>query len=213
MSSELLEITLRSLAISGSATLLSSLWSIPIAYLLAKSRGYSRIFSPIAEALVGAPTVLVGLALYALLCSRGLLGSLQILYTPYAVILGQSILITPLMISISFRALLHSYESYGELALSLGATERQAMILALKEGLPGLLAAEIMSFSRAIGELGVALMIGGNIKGYTRVLTTAIALEVSKGDFELALSLGGILLILMILVSLSLRALRRFQER
>jgi len=211
MIDELFEITIRSLAISGTATLLAGSWSIPSAYLISRSSRLSKILMPIVEAIVGLPTVLVGLLMYMLLCGRGPLGILNLLYTPYAITVGQAILISPLLISTSFRVLAHAQESYGELALTLGATERQAMQLVLVQSLPGLMASIVMSFSRALGELGVALMIGGNIRGYTRVITTAIALEVSRGEFELALMLGGVLVILLVAVSMSLRTLRRLQ--
>lgn len=151
--------------------------------------------------------------MYMLLSSEGPLGFLRLLYTPYAVVLGQALLITPLLVSVSFRVLVQAHETFGELAVSLGATERQAMFLVVRESVPGLLAAIVMAFSRALGELGVALMVGGNIKGYTRVLTTAIALEVSRGEFELALALGGILVTALLATSLALRILRRAWER
>jgi len=208
---EIAEITLRSLAISGAATLLASSWSIPIAYKISKSRKFSAFFMPIMEAIIGLPTVLVGLLMYLLLCSKSPLGVLRLLYTPYAIMLGQAVLVTPLLIATSFRSLFYANQRYGELALTLGATEGQAMKLVLIESVPGLIASIIMSFSRALGELGVALMIGGNIRGYTRVITTAIALEVSKGEFELALTLGCILITILITVSVSLRMLRRLQ--
>ena len=211
MISEIAEITLRSLIVSGAATILASIWGIPIAYLISKSQKLSRHLAPLLEAIVGLPTVLVGLIMYLLLCSRGPFGILRLLYTPYAIAVGQAILISPLLISTSFRVLSHAQEIYGELALTLGATERQAMQLVLIQSLPGLMASIVMSFSRALGELGVALMIGGNIRGYTRVITTAIALEVSRGEFELALMLGGILVMLLVAISMSLRTLRRLQ--
>ncbi|HIQ55739.1 MAG TPA: ABC transporter permease subunit, partial [Pyrodictium sp.] len=103
--------------------------------------------------------------------------------------------------------------TYGELALSLGASERQAMLLALRESLPGILASTIMGFSRAIGELGVALIVGGNIRGYTRVLTTAIALEVSKGEFEKAVALGTILVSIATTISIVLKVLKRLSTQ
>jgi len=208
---EIVGITLRSLSISGAATLLASSWSIPVAYKISRSQRLSAFFMPIVEAIIGMPTVLIGLVMYMLLCSRGPLGVFRLLYTPYAIILGQAILITPLLIATSFRSLFHANQRYGELALTLGATERQAMKLVLTESTPGVIASIVMSFSRALGELGVALMVGGNIRGYTRVITTAIALEVSRGEFELALTLGCILIIILIIVSLSLRILRRLQ--
>ena len=210
---EALEIVVRSLAVSGTATLLSSTWSIALAYLLVRSSRSSRLLVPFLEALVGVPTVLVGLLLYLLLSSQGPLGALRLLYTPQTIMLGQAILITPLITSVSYRVLTHSWSMYGELALTLGAAEGQAARLVFSESLPGLAAAVMMGFSRAFGELGVALMIGGNIRGYTRVITTAIALEVSRGEFGLALSLGAMLVGILVLISLTLRFLGRLKEQ
>jgi len=208
---EILEITARSLMVSGTATLLAATWSIPLAYKLSGSPRASRMVMPVLEALVGLPTVLVGLVLYGLLSRNGPLGFLDLLYTPLAISLGEAILITPLLTSVSYRVLRRARETFGELALSLGATPAKAMQLAVQQAVPGLVAAGVMAFSRAVGELGVALLVGGNIRGETRVLTTAIALEVSKGSYETALYLGAILLVLTIGVSTAARILARWE--
>lgn len=205
---EVLDVTFRTLLISGSATLMSASWSIPVAYLLSRPSKISQAISSIFEALVGIPTVLVGLLLYMLLSSSGPLGFLRMLYTPYAIIVGEALLVSPLTIATSYRALKISREKFGELALALGASESQAMRLVIVEATPGILASIVMSFSRAVGELGVALMVGGNIRGYTRVITTAIALEVSRGDYEIAICLGGVLVTIMLLVSFLTRFFR-----
>jgi tungstate transport system permease protein len=208
---EVLDITIRSLWISGSAVLLASPWSILLAYYLSKSSTrLSQYIVSFLEALIGVPTVLIGLLLYMLLNSRGPLGFLHLLYTPYAIVIGEAILITPLIASISYRVLRVSWNTYGELALSLGASPTQTLQLVLRESWPGITASLVMGFSRAIGELGVALMVCGNLRGYTRVFTTAIALEVSKGNFETVLFLGGILVLIVTAISISLRILRRF---
>ncbi len=207
-SSEVFDISLRALMVSGSATILASCWSIPIAHYLAiKHR--SEFVTSILEALVGIPTTVIGLLFYFLFSSKGPLGFLHLLYSPQAIIIGQSVLITPLIISTGYRVIRSSTELYGELAISLGASKWQAMALTMRESMPGIIASVVMGFSRAFGELGVALMIGGNIRGYTRVLTTAIVLEVSKGEFEKALSLGLILVTISISLSIVLRVLRR----
>jgi len=210
--SEIISITSRSILISALATLLSVTWSIPLAYALSKSPRASKYLVPIFEALVGVPTVLVGLILYLLLSSSGPLGLIHLLYTPQAIILGESILITPIIVATSYRVIHVAYETFGELASSLGAGKKQAIELIIRESLPGVIGSIIMGFSRAIGELGIALMVGGNIKGYTRVMTTAIALEVARGEYELAITLGIILVIIMIIIALIARALKRFQE-
>ena len=210
--SELAEIVVRTLWISGSATLLSSTWSILLSYYLSRAAKASRLIVSILEGLVGVPTVLVGLLLYMVLSRSGPLGFLGLLYTPCGIIIGQAILVTPLIASTSYRVLNKAWSEYGELALTLGASNRQAAALVLREALPGILASIIMGFSRATGELGVALMIGGNIRGYTRVLTTAIALEVSRGEFEDALALGGVLVLIVVAISLCTRILKRVYE-
>lgn len=206
---EIVEITLRSLWVSGTATILSSIWSILLAYKLSRSHSISRYVVPFLEALIGVPTVFIGLILYMLICSRGPLGIFRLLYTPYAIIIGQAILITPLITSICYRVLYSSWNTYGELAYTLGASEKQVIVIVLRESIHGIIASIVMGFSRAIGELGIALMLGGNIRGFTRVLTTAIALEVSKGEFENALILGGILIVIVLVISFSLRIIKR----
>ncbi|HIE24336.1 MAG TPA: ABC transporter permease subunit, partial [Candidatus Korarchaeota archaeon] len=121
---------------------------------------------------------------------------LRLLYTPLAISIGQAVLITPLLVTFAYQALEREKREVWELAISLGAQSRQASTTLFRETMPKLLNASLIVFNRAIGELGVALMLGGNIKGFTRVMTTAIALEVSKGEFELALFLGGLLLVI-----------------
>ncbi len=202
-------IILRTLWISGTAVTLSLLWSLPLAYLLSRKPGLAKIMVPVFDALIGVPTVLIGLVLYMLFSSRGLLGFLGLLYTPYAIIIGEAILVTPLITSTTYHVLNNVINTYGELALTLGATDKQAMMVALREGLPGVLASTAMAFSRASGELGIALMVGGNIKGYTRVMTTAIALEVSRGEFESAVMLGVVLVVIVVSTSIAIRFLQR----
>ncbi|RLG85854.1 MAG: ABC transporter substrate-binding protein, partial [Thermoprotei archaeon] len=185
----------------------------PTAYRLSASYSrLSRIIIGICNALVSLPTVIVGLFLYMLFSRTGPLGIINLLYTPYAVILGESILITPLLISL-FHDVFRDYRGkYWEMALSLGATSRQAATLVIREALPRLVTASLIGFARAISELGVALMVGGNIRGYTRVLTTSIALEVAKGEFEAAIVLGLILLAIVTAIVLTIRAIKVFME-
>lgn len=205
---EVLDITFRTLYISGLATVLSILWSLPAAYLLS-FRQRIGLLESLLESLVGIPTTLLGLLLFMLFSSSGALGFFKLLYTPQAIIIGQSILVTPLLISTSYRVLREVVVPYFELALSLGASKIQAMIIILRESAAGIIASIIMSFSRAVGELGVAMMVGGNIKGFTRVLTTAIALGVTRGEFETAIILGVILLALTISTAIAVKVLMR----
>ncbi|NOZ30453.1 MAG: ABC transporter permease subunit [Crenarchaeota archaeon] len=201
-------IVLRSLTISGTATLLAALWSLPLAYLLASSRRF-RPLVYFFEALVGIPTVLVGLLLYLLLSRNGPLGFLELLYTPQAIIIGEALLITPLITAVSYQVMLTGLSYYRELALTLGASDRQAALLVFRETLPSLISSVVMGFSRAVGELGVALIVGGNIKGYTRTMTTSIALATAMGEYEAAVKLGLVLTAIAVGVSLVVRLVRR----
>jgi len=206
LDSEVIDIALRTIYISGSATLLASLWSIPISYTMAMRKPRSSV-EAILEALVGLPTVLLGLLLYYLFNSSGPLGFLQLLYTPTAMIIGEAILITPILISVSYRYTKTYSKQISELAISLGATRIQTQVLIIRETSAGLTASIIMGFSRAMGELGIALMVGGNLKDYTRVMTTAIAFDVSRGEFERGLVLGLLLLLIMILIAIAIKSL------
>ncbi|AFL66070.1 ABC transporter permease [Desulfurococcus amylolyticus] len=209
--SEVIDISIRSITISGLATLLSLSWSLPIAYLaVVKQR--LRIIIPIAESLSGFPTVLIGLLLYMLLSRSGPLGFLHLLYTPSAIIIGQSILVTPLIIAIVYGHLKKIYEEIGELLLTLGARGRDIMLSMLTEASNRILASSMIAFSRALGELGVALMLGGNIAGETRVFSTAIALSVNIGEFENALNLGLILFIIETMLITAIRILQGLER-
>ncbi len=209
---ELIDILLRSIMVSGTATILAALWSIPLSYYIVKTWKLGHV-KPLLEALVGTPTVLIGLLIYILLCSKCPLGFFDLLDTPIAIIIGQSILVTPLIMAVSIETLNNSYTTYGELAYTLGADKHQVMNIVLRESAPGIIGGVIMGFSRAIGELGIALIVGGNIKGYTRVMTTAIALEVSKGEFENAIALGLLLLVIVVSIALTVRYIRGVYQR
>jgi len=194
----------RSIYISGTATLIAFPIGIFLAYRFAV-RGISGWASAIIESLVGFPTVVLGLLLYFLLSSSGPLGFLHMLYTPVAVIFGEAVLVIPIITSVGYRLLRQKALKISELAATLGATRAQTALLILQESFNGILATMIMAFSRAIGELGIALMLGGNIEGYTRVMTTAIALGVSKGLFGDSLQLGLALVAIMISIGLLLK--------
>jgi len=205
---EIAEIALRSLVISFSATIIAFFWSIPLSIKLSnsQSRGMNILLS-IFNAMIGMPTVLVGLFLYMIFNRTGPLGFLSFLYRPEAIIVGESILVTPLVISLAYEVFYRAREDYWEVAYTLGADERQAYLTMIKESFPSIIVVFLIAFSRALGELGVALIVGGNIKGYTRVFTTTIALEVSKGNFETALVLGMILLMIISTISAIVRLL------
>lgn len=204
----LIEITARSISISGLATLLASIWSIPIAIILSISRGrLAKILITIFNSLVGVPTVIIGLLLYLILSRSGPLGILKLLYTPYAIIIGQAILITPLIISFGIEVIGVKTRDLIEMSLTFGASTTQVLTTVFEEASSRIMAICILGFQRAVGELGIALMLGGNIKEFTRVFTTAIALEIQKGEFELAIYLGIILILVDFIVILILRLL------
>lgn len=214
MYGEVVEISLRSILISSTATLMALSWSLPVSYIVSsKQSRLSGLIVNVCNALVSIPTVIVGLFLYMLFSRKGPLGVAGLLYTPQSIALGESLLITPLLISL-FHDIFAEYRSrYWEMAVSLGATFSQAAFLVVREAMPRLVTASLIGFGRAIGELGVALMVGGNIRGYTRVLTTSIALEVTKGEFEKALILGVILLGIVFTIVVAVRLVNRVLEQ
>ena len=208
--SELIQITLQSLFISGSAALIASAIGLPIGLILGlkQFKGKHAIIG-IFNSLIGIPTVALGLILYLVFSNSGPLGFLQMLYTPIGIIIGQTILILPIMISVTTETLLGVDNSIRDLALTMGADEQAAAFSVVRESVGGILLAISASFSRAIAELGVALMIGGNIRGITRVLTTSIALETTRGEIALGLGLTVILITLILLVNAGLGLLKK----
>ena len=208
---EVMEITGRSLGISGTSCLLASLICLPLGSLIHfhHFRG-KRVLINIIQTLFSVPTVIIGLFVFVLLSRAGPLGELGILFTPTAMVIGQMILITPILLGLTISALSGVSKEIVDTATSLGASGFQVALLVLREARYAVLAAVIMGFGRAISEVGCALMIGGNFKGSTRVLTTATYLETSKGELELAIALGIILLFLALIISI---ALNRLQQR
>lgn len=208
---EVMEVAGRSLRISVTSSLLASLLCIPLASLI-HFRHFpgKRTLINIIQTLFSVPTVVIGLFVFVLLSRSGPLGELQLLFTPTAMVIGQMILISPIMLGLTISALSGVDKTLRDTALSLGASELQATMVILKEARYAVVAALIMGFGRAISEVGCALMIGGNIKGFTRVITTAISLETSKGELELSIALGIILLSIALIVNV---ALNRIQQR
>lgn len=206
----LVDITLRSLAISGLATIAASLWSIPLGALMGLGRFRGRVLlRGVFNALLGVPTVTLGLVLYLLVSKSGPLGFFRLLYTPTAIILGQAILITPIIVSFVASTLEAVDPDVRSLALTLGSTETGAALTVLNESLEGVLLSVTAGFNRAIAELGVALMVGGNIRGVTRVLTTYIALETGRGEIALGIAFAIILLSIVGVVNLSVNLIQR----
>lgn len=210
----LVEITLRSLAISGFATIAASLWSIPLGALIGLGKFRGRVLLRGAfNVLLGVPTVTLGLVLYLLVSRSGPLGFLRLLYTPTAIILGQAVLITPIIVSFVANTLEAVDPDVRNLALTLGSTETEAVLMVVNESLEGVLLSVTAGFNRAIAELGIALMVGGNIRGVTRMLTTYIALETNRGEVAIGIAFAVILLAIVAAVNLSVNFLQRRLRR
>jgi tungstate transport system permease protein len=201
---------LRSLICSGLGTILACLWSLPISMAIASTtfRG-KNLIKTVFAAFIGLPTVALGLILYLLLSNKGPLGFLQLLYTPAGLTLGQAILVTPLLCSFSISAIESVDVEIKDLARTLGANGAQTSLAIARESFSGVLLAIISAFNRAIGELGVAQMVGGNIRGYTSVMTTAIAQETARGDIELSIALTIILLLIVFFITAATQIFRR----
>ncbi|MGB9902268.1 ABC transporter permease [Methanothrix sp.] len=199
---EVIEVTLRSLLISLASVTIASLINVPLGSLIHFHHfpGRSGLINLI-QTLYSMPTVTVGLFVFLLLSREGPLGSYGLLYTPYGMVIGQSILITPLILGLTISALSGVSEDVRDTAISLGADRLQTMWTVIVEARGPVLAALLLGFGRALSEVGVAMMIGGNIRGYTRVLTTAIALETSMGNLEISIALGLILISIALVVN------------
>jgi len=206
----IVEITLRALFVSGMAAIIATLWGIPIALLIGLNdfRGKTLV-KTVFSALLGIPTVAMGLILYLVFTKTGPLGILGLLYTPAGMIIGEALLITPIIVSIATSAIESVDREILNLAKTLGASESQQSTTVLREALSGIILAAIAAFNRAIAELGVAQMVGGNIQGATEVLTTAISNETQLGHFQLSIALGVILLSIVFGITLVLNIIQR----
>ncbi|MEM8591786.1 MAG: ABC transporter permease [Pseudomonadota bacterium] len=210
---DLIEITLRSLAVSVSAVVIASAIGIPLGAWLAVTRFRARrAVVAVLNALMGLPPVVVGLVLYLLLSRSGPFGVLDLLFTTWAMILAQVVIVTPLIASLAHQVIRDLWAEYRDLMLSLGATRRQRMGVLIWDGRRSLMTAALAGFGRAVGEVGAILIVGGNIDHLTRVLTTAITLEVSKGNLAFAVSLGLVLISISLVVSLALHALSKAER-
>jgi tungstate transport system permease protein len=184
-----------SLRVSVSATVLATCIGLPLGFLVASRDFRGRSWVELClRTLTALPTVVVGLLTYSLLSRRGLLGPFGLLYTQSAMVLGETILVAPLMAALTMAVVSGADPRIEETALTLGASRFGAALTVLAEMRRGLAAAVATTFGRLISELGVALMVGGNIEGSTRTMTTAIALETGKGELALGLAIGLILL-------------------
>ncbi len=196
-----LEITARTLVISCSATFFAALISIPLACLIHFNnfKGKGTLIS-ILQTFYALPTVLVGLLVYLTFSNAGPLGVFGIVFTPQVMVIGQIVLISPLITGLTISALRGVGHEIKDTAVSLGASRFQMALTVLAEAKYATLTAVLIGFGRAISEVGIAIMVGGNIAGRTRVITTAMALETGQGEIALSMALGIILLLLALVV-------------
>ena len=206
---EVIEITERTIYISLSATLIGTLIALPVGGLIS-SREFpgKRGLMYVIQTLYSVPTVIIGLLLFLLISSSGPFGQLHLLFTSTGMIIGQTILILPILVGLTIAALAVIDPIVRETLASLGATRWQLLLALLREARFAILAAVALAFGRAISEVGIAIMIGGNIRGFTRILTTAISLETGKGNISLSIALGIILLAIALVVNLGVNILQ-----
>lgn len=198
-----------SLRVSATACLLGAVFGLALGAALAVLRfpGRSALVWAV-NTLLALPSVVVGLLVYLALSRAGPLGSWGILFTPAAMVIAQSILVVPLIAALSRQLVLDAMDEGGDQLRSLGAGPLQAAVLLLLHARVGVLTVVLTAFGRAVSEVGAVMIVGGNIDGLTRVMTTAIALETSKGDLPLALALGAVLLGVVGLINLGIGAVR-----
>jgi tungstate transport system permease protein len=208
---EVMEIAGRSLGISVTATLLAAVICLPLGSVIHFNRfAGKRTLINLIQTFYSIPTVVVGLFVFIIFSRIGPLGVFNLMFTPTIMVIGQMILITPILLGLTISAFSGVDKAITDTARSLGASDFQVVVVFLKEARFAVMAAVLLAFGRAISEVGLALMVGGNIKGYTRVLTTGISLETSKGDIELSIALGIILILIALIINI---AFNRLQQR
>jgi tungstate transport system permease protein len=207
---ELVDITLRSFQVSFNALLMASLVGVPLSALIGmKSFRGKRLVKTIFSTLIGTPTVALGLILYLFLSKSGPLGPLQLLYTIQGISLGQALLILPIIVSFSASAIEAQDRRLRDLARTLGASELDTTLTILQESSNGIILALVAAFNRAFAELGLAMMLGANIRFMTRVLTTTIALQSAMGEITLSIALSIILIIVVFALNFLVNILRK----
>lgn len=211
---DLIEIVSLSLTVSLSAVLLAAVIGLPLGATLAvrRFRGRGAVIA-LSNALMGLPPVVVGLVVFLMLSNAGPLGPLQLLYTPTAMIIAQVVLVTPIVVALSRQTVEDLHHDYHEQLMLFGLGPTQTAMTLLWEARLSVLTTLLAGFGRAIAEVGAVIIVGGNINHVTRTMTTAIALETSKGELALALALGIILLVIALIVNatVSLTRLERLR--
>lgn len=208
------EIVALSLAVSLSAVALATVLGLPLGAAIAVWRFPGRhAVIVILNALMGLPPVVVGLVIYLLLSRAGPLGELGLLFTPGAMVIAQTVLILPIVAALVRQAVEDAWQEYDEQLRSLGAGRVQAALTVVWDIRFSLLTAVLAGLGRASAEVGAVMIVGGNIDGVTRVMTTAIALETSKGDLPLALGLGIVLIAIVLALNAAAHLLREAAQR
>jgi tungstate transport system permease protein len=199
---EVYSIMALTLRVSGLAVMIGAVIGFPIGATAALSEFKGkRLFVSIINTLMGLPPVVVGLLVYLLLSASGPLGPLQLLYTPNAMVIAQLIIAIPIVVGVTISAVGSVDKSIRDKALSLGASKYQLILTIIREARVGLITAVILAFGAAISEVGAVMIVGGNIRWYTRVLTSAIVFETELGEFSIAIALGLILLLLAFIIN------------
>ena len=202
-----------SLRISIISVGISSLFCVPLGILLHFSRfRLKRAVVAVLNALMALPTVVIGLLVYSLISRSGPLGSLDLLFSPAGIVIGQIILAAPILISMIYSGLSKLDDRFHETLLTLGAKKKHLLLASIREARFIIISSILAGFGRVIGEVGVSMMLGGNIRWFTRTMTTSIALETSKGEFELGLALGFILVIIALIINGAVHMLVRREK-
>ena len=202
LDTELLEIISVSLTVSFSSTLIAGLIGIPAGMIISfREFRLKRFLITVLNTLLALPTVVVGLFVYGLISRRALFGPLDLLYTQKAMVIGQVILIAPIITTFCISAISRIDDRYRKTALTLGADTFQTALVIIREARFGIVASIVIAFGRVIAEVGISMMLGGNAKGFTRTMTTAMALEYDKGEFTLSVALGLVLMTVSFLLN------------
>jgi tungstate transport system permease protein len=203
----------RTVYVSGVGTLLACVWSIPIAVVLGIYSFKGKwVIRGLFNALIGVPTVALGLLLYLLMSRQGEFGFLHLLYTVNGIMIGQAILVTPIIISFTTSALGATDTQLRDLARTLGASGLRTNLKILRETFWSTILAVTAAFNRGFGELGIATIVGGSLFGETRVLTTSIALEINFGNFDVAMAYAIVLMVIVITLALVINLIERLRQ-
>ncbi len=202
---ELVQIVGLSLKVSISSTLVAGCLGVPLGFVVGFNEfRLKRAVITVLNTLLALPTVVIGLFVYTLISRRGPLGMLDLLYTPGAMVIGQVLLILPVITAFTIAALSRVDKRYRRTALTLGAGPLYTALVVFREARYAIVAAVVAAFGRVISEIGISMMLGGNARGFTRTMTTAMALEYDKGEFVLAVALGAVLLTISLLMNILL---------